>query len=133
MSIAISGQTITVSSRNVIQVTVSYYEVDLEILFSKDPFFNKDMTSGFNNVQPTTREVKTIKSDSSETKTEVAIPAHLKSKNLVVYVQTDLISEKIRYIPTDLRVIVSSDSGYLKVTDPATKKPLSKIYVKTFS
>lgn len=44
-----------------------------------------------------------------------------------------MISEKIRYIPTDLSVVVSSDSGYLKVTDPVTKKPLSKIYVKTFS
>lgn len=86
MSISILNQTITISSRNVAQVTVSYYEVDLEVLFSKDPFFNKDMTSGFNNIQPTTREVKIIGSGTEETKTEVSIPEALKSKNLVVYV-----------------------------------------------
>ena len=123
---------IAVKSRNTEQVTVSYYEIDIEILFSKDPFFNKDFTNSFNDVFPTQREVVKIGSKADEVETVIEIPEGLQTKNLVVYVQTALISEKLQYFPSELNVLVANEAGHVKVFNKE-KKPLAQVYVKTFA
>ena len=133
LRIEIRDQTkINIKSRNVEKVTVSYYEIELEILFSKDPFFNRDMTDSFNDVFPSQKETVEVGSGLEEAEKLIDIPEKLRAKNLLVYVQTSLLSEKIRYFPAEINVVFASEIGYVKVYDKE-RKPLSKVYVKAFS
>jgi len=132
LKVELRADKILVKSRNVPQVTVSYYEIDIEILFSKDPFFNKDMTNSFSDVFPTYREVVKIGSGVDEADNYIDIPEQVKTKNMLVYVQTSLLSEKVQFFPSELSVLVASDAGYVKVFSKE-KRPLPQIYVKCFS
>lgn len=53
-----SAKTISISYLNVTNVKISYYPIDLEILFSKSPFLTTDLvsTDEFSFVQPFMQE-----------------------------------------------------------------------------
>jgi hypothetical protein len=132
LKVELRDNSIIAKSRNVDHVTVSYYEVDIEVLFSKDPFSNKDMTNTFSDVFPSHREVVKIGSGIDEVEKHIPIPEKLINKNMVIYVQTALLSEKVQFCPSALSLIVATEAGYVKVLGP-DRKPLPQVYVKTFS
>ena len=132
LKIKLNEDVITATVRNVNRITVSYYEIDIEILYSRDPFFNKDMTNSFNDVFPTLMKSQEIEISEQERELTFEIPETLKTKNLVIYVQSAMISEKIQYFPSELDVITASEAGYVRVTNKQ-KQPLAQTYVKAFS
>ena len=84
---------ISVESVNIKEITLNYYIIDAEILFSRQPFL-KDNTEQFSYVKPFF-SVNQKMHDSEELEKEsigkyvmkkVGLPAHLANKNLVIEV-----------------------------------------------
>jgi hypothetical protein len=132
LKIKLADGVITASVRNVGRLTLSFYEIDIEVLYSRDPFFNKDMTNSFNDVFPTVMQTHDVAASEAEQELVFAIPEALKAKNLVIYVQSALVSEKVQYFPSELDVVAASEAGYVRVTDQH-KRPLAQTYVKAFA
>lgn len=132
LKVEIKDSSIYAKVRNVSSLSLSFYEIDIEILYSKDPFFNKDMTNSFNDVIPTLLKTEKVELSSDETTAKFDIPESLVNKNLVIYVQTAMLSEKVQYFPSELEVITANDSGFIRVSSK-DKKLLPQIYVKAFS
>jgi hypothetical protein len=132
LKVEVKGSTVQAKIRNIGKLSVSYYEIDIEVLFSKDPFFNKDMTNSFSDVFPTLLTTESTTQSPDESVISIDIPEALKNKNLVIYVQTAVLSEKVQYFPSELEVITASEAGFVRVANK-DKRPLPQIYVKAFS
>lgn len=117
-------------------VTVKYYTIDAEILFSRAPFL-KDNTTEFSYVKPThVCEVQMYPSDASEEDfAQFAIhkeplPSQLINKNLVIEVNGEGKQEFKTFYSTDLKIQINEAFGELKVMHGETA--LSKVYCKVF-
>lgn len=83
-----TGQ-LSVSCQNIYKLTVKYYLIDAEILFSRSPFV-KDQTEQFSYVMP----FKTIVQQTNNNgDTRIDLPADLKGKNLVIEINSDDIQQ----------------------------------------
>jgi hypothetical protein len=123
---------LAVKTRNLDSFVVSYYEIDIEIMFSKDPFLDKDLTNNFSDVFPTLREVHAVTKSKELAESTVAVPESLRAKNMIVYVQSALVSVHVHYLPSLLQLNISSDVGHIRVYSKENK-PLPQIYVKAFA
>ena len=79
-----SGE-LQIESDNVSQITVKYYLIDAEILFSRSPFV-QDQAEQFSYVKPFTKLIK----DTEVGKiTHIPLPDELKGKNVVIEINSD--------------------------------------------
>jgi hypothetical protein len=125
----LDGKVIKVEYNNIRRVTVKYYVIDPEVLFSRSPFLNQN-TEDFAYVMPMkTQEVDLDKKFNSE---KIEIAEELQNRNLVIEVTGEGRQTFITYFSTSLKVAINENFGELKVTDQ-DNKPLSKVYVKTFA
>jgi hypothetical protein len=125
----LDSKAIQLTWQNVEAVTVNYYLMDVELLFSRNPF-----------VQATGGQFATIKPNRSATvrlpgggqsKTTIPLPEDLAKQNVLVEVTAAGKSKALPYYATAMDVSVVENFGQVKVTDPAGK-PLSKVYVKCY-
>eukprot|EP01083_Nonionella_stella_P301896 1038317_1 len=141
-----SDRKLIISSANVGAVTINFYTMNTEILFSNSPFFeaNKGSDSGnksaFAYIAPNVThqiEIKEDEANESE-RTEFAIPSELKNTNLFVQVISSTLNVSKPFYDHELNVLVKESYGQLKVLVPSTKNkkkliPLQKAYVKVYS
>lgn len=52
LSAEINGKIIEISSQNISSLTLNYYLIDLEVLFSRNPFVLKEGSEDFSFVKP---------------------------------------------------------------------------------
>lgn len=119
---------ISVDSVNIDKVTVKYYLIDAEILFSRSPFV-KDQAMQFSYVKP--YQVLEQATEAGKL-TKIALPKDLQGKNVVMEINSDELQVFKTYYSSQLKVHVNEQFGELKVHLRSTMKPLSKIYVKVF-
>ena len=104
-------------------MTVKYYLIDAEILFSRSPFV-KDEAKQFSFVKPF------LKQTHSANLEKILMPADLIGKNVVIEVNSDDLQEFRTFYSSELRVQINEQFGELRVYHK--DKPLSKVYVKVF-
>ncbi|MCO6048097.1 hypothetical protein NG895_29700 [Aeoliella sp. ICT_H6.2] len=124
-----NGQ-VQLTYQNLEQVTVNYYEMDVEFLFSSNPFVESD-ADRFGVIQPN-------RSDSVELPEQgdrhaVDIPQEFTGKNVLVEVLGSGRRIAQAYYANDLKVQLVEQYGRLQVRDDKTNKPLSKVYVKVYA
>lgn len=111
-------------------VDVSYYPVDLEMLFTKQPF-GMDESGVYAGVKPVASQ--TISLEDGASQTEVTLPPAFVSSHVVVTVEAGGIRRTaIRYASKLVAQLVER-YGQVKVLDKANNAPLPKIYVKVFA
>jgi hypothetical protein len=122
---------IKVQSRYVNQFTVNIYQVDLEVMFSQDPFLESGADS-FGFLKPNHSFNVTLSETDDLAGTPIEIPEEYQNKNLLVYAIYKGEVRKVTYFPSSIQTFVIENYGQIKV---ATQdgKPLSKVYVKCFS
>ena len=116
---------------NLEKVTVSFFKLNMEILFSKDPFLNKNIEK-FTYVNPNSRKVVDLAPSSDFASVKIEIPESLSSSSLFVHVLGKSKSETLKIFNTNFLVHPIEDFGLLKVSDKEGKL-LSSIYVKCYS
>ena len=129
MSFQLVGKEIHVDCENVSKLILKYYNIDLEILFSRTPFLMQS-TEDFSYVQPNL--TTTIAVQKGDKLVKIPIPPEFETKNAVIEITADGIKKFHTYFSNSLKVQIIENFGEVKVTDNEGKA-LPKIYVKTFA
>ena len=130
----IESRKATVSFQNVSELTVNYYEMDIELLFSRRPFA-QDELDGFSMIRPNlvqTVKLPTVESGKQGTH-EFELPADLKNKNILVEIVAGEQTKSKPYFANSLAVQLIEAYGQLRVSEKDGNKPISKAYVKVYS
>ncbi len=130
LSLTVEAAEAVIHCLNVQEVAVRYYPVDLEFLFSTNPFVSSD-TGRFRMVQPTKLEI--LKLPAGATSHRFSLPKEFQDRNVVVEVSAAGKSAAQASYANQLEVQVSESYGRLQVRHAADHRPLSKVYVKVFA
>jgi hypothetical protein len=116
--------------RNLHQITVNYYHMDLEFLFSSHPFLNQD-TRRFSIVTPNLSRRLDIPAKAATYSWK--IPRELVGKNILIEVVGAGQRKSLPLFSNSLQVLLASNYGRLTVKNAETGKALSKVYIKVFA
>ena len=132
LSASLEGRKLLIETTNVERFLVKYYPVDLELLFSREPF----LTSGggekdFSYVKPA--EVEEVAVEGRQL-VEHRVSENMDKHNMVIEVVAGARKQLLTFFAsTLLRVTLLESYGDLKVADARTGKPLPRVYVKVFA
>ncbi len=143
------GTNVALKYQKLTTVTVNYYAMDLEFLFSAAPFVSSD-PARFSLIQPSKTETLQLAAD--QTTHRFALPKEYHHANVLVEItgggkkqaQAHFANElevNLSQAQGRLQVLAAEGSGGAPVTDkgsegaPSTKghRPLSKVYVKVYA
>jgi hypothetical protein len=129
LDFTVENKTINLTWQNVGEVTINYYLMDVELLFSRNPFVQQ--TGGqFSMIRP--NATKVVKLAAGEKKMAIPLPDDLVKRNVLVEITAAGKSKSVPYYANAMDVKLVENFGQVKVTNEATGKPLSKVYVKTY-
>ena len=114
---------------------INCYQIDLEVLFSIDPFKTNE-NKNFSFVKPFKTSRLEFKSGKEFKTEDIEIDMNIKKNNTLIQI-TQIIknmsqSQYIEYIPCNFDYFINEEKGIIKIIDLETKLPLSKVYVKIF-
>ncbi len=115
--------------RNIDAVQINYYEMDVELLFSRRPFATtQDAAAPI--VKPNHTKLVDVQGRESLV---VEIPEELQHKNLIVEVQAAGISRRQFVTAGELRVVLVEPYGRLQVAHARGGMPVVGAYVKVYA
>jgi hypothetical protein len=130
LEMRIEGAEVILDHRNLDRATVSLHQMDLEVLFSRNPFAGS-FAGQFGSVRPNrTIEVALDKAGGT---TRVPLPADAARKDLLVTVTAAGITRSEPAYSSGLAVRVVESYGQVLVTRAAGGKPVAKAYVKVYA
>jgi hypothetical protein len=130
MSLNVENQAVVLKYRNLEEVTVSYYPIDLEFLFSSSPFVSRD-AGRFGTIRP--RKSERLMLPAGGDTQIVALPGEFQRANVLVEVDGGGVTKTAAVFANALDVQVSESFGQLTVRRAGDRKPLPKSYVKVFA
>ncbi|MEM6915278.1 MAG: hypothetical protein AAF491_01835, partial [Verrucomicrobiota bacterium] len=130
LELTASGREAQVSFRNLTEATVNYYEMDLELLFSSQPFVSGG-GGQFAYIQPNLTEEKSLPEEGGTFTFE--IPNEFRSKNVLVEVVASGQRETVAVYSNRLKVQLSERYGRLDVNHEESGEAVSKAYVKVYA
>ena len=120
----------TLTYRKIANVQVNYYEMDLEFLFSTNPFVSSSSGS-FSVVRPNKTERLQLAEDKREHKFE--LPREYQSRNVLVEVIGGGKKRSQAVYSNELQTAVSERYGILTVRHARDGRPLPATYVKVYA
>lgn len=130
LEFAIEAGKLTIMSRNISDARVNYYPMDIELLFSRNPFV-QEVLGNFSSIKPNTSDLIQISLD--QTETQFDLPEHYRNTNLMVEIEAAGIKKSHAYYANHLNVHVIENYGQLMVTQKETGHSLSTVYVKVYA
>lgn len=130
LDVDIDAKILRVSHRNVQVVTINYYPMDVELLFSRSPFV-QDQTSRFSFVAP--KKTETVACTPDQPVTKHPLPEELATSNLMIEVVSGGLRASKPYYASSLTVQVIEAFGQLEVAHLEGLKPAPRLYVKCFA
>jgi hypothetical protein len=118
------------TSKNLPEVTINYYLMDPEFLFSSSPFVTED-PGRFSVVKPAKTSVQKLDDDGKTM--EIPLPQEFAKANVLIEVLGAGQRKAQAYHANSLRLTLAENYGRLELRDEATNKPLAKAYVKVYA
>ncbi len=150
----VEAKQLTINHQNLDEVKVSYYLMDVELLFSRNPFVQQ-FRGQFSMIQPNRvdtvglreRQVAangglgggpegtegTKKTEATQGSKKVELPKDLHNKNVLVEITGGGQTKTQAYYSNSLTVQLIENYGQVKVTHSTTNKPIAKAYVKVYA
>lgn len=130
LDLEVEGGTITIHHQNLRECTLRFYKMDIELLFSRQPFM-QDQSSRFSIVQPNLAQRVELAADRSTSVVE--LPAEYRSTNTILeLVGAGLRRSKVNYAH-DLALRVIEQYGQVRVSVRSSQTPLARAYVKVYA
>ena len=129
LSLEIQGTQLAVDAKNIEEVTVNYYLMDLELLFSRNPFVSREDDSPV--IQPNMTQSVDFSVGAGERLLDV--PEELKNRNLLVEVSGGGLSRSQVLTANALNVNVMESFGQLSVLSEEGRGPVEGAYVKVYA
>ncbi|MFT7633421.1 MAG: hypothetical protein ACI87E_004477 [Mariniblastus sp.] len=119
--------------QNVTQVVVNFYEMDIELLFSRSPFA-QDELDGFSMIRPNFTQTVDLKpGENGKGSHDYTLPAEMQNKNVLVEVVSGDQTRSQPYFAHSLDVQLLEKFGQVHVTQESTGKAIGKTYVKVYA
>ncbi len=126
----IENHHIALSWRNLSSVTVNYYLMDPEFLFSSSPFVTQD-PGRFSIIKPSKSEVQKL--PEGRDTLEIPLPADFERANVLVEILGAGQRKAEAFHANSLKLAVAENYGRLELRDSIAGKPVSKAYVKVYA
>jgi len=130
LEIEIEGRKITLQYQNLASCRVNYYIMDIELLFSRNPFV-RGYSGQFSYIRP--NATRTVALSKRRKSLSFEIPAGLRNKNLLVEVEAAGIRKAATCFSNSLAVELVENYGQLRVTHNKRRRPLPQVYVKVYA
>jgi hypothetical protein len=128
--LSVEGRTVTIRFQNLARAQVNYYRMDIELLFSRQPFV-QEQSDRFGFIMPNKSVDVALKAKDGVQTFE--LPEEFRGANVVVEVVAGGRRISKPCFAHELAVQVVEPYGQLRVAHRATRKPLSKAYVKAYA
>lgn len=125
----IDGSLLKISHERVGEIELRYHLMDVEFLFSANPFVRGEVGQS-SLIEPNRVEVVSL--DGASLSTSIPLPADLERSNLFVEVRGAGITRRGTYFSSRLTVQGLERYGQLRVVDREGLGPISKAYVKVY-
>ncbi len=126
----VDAKKVKVNYQNLKQVRVNYYQMDIELLFSRNPFVQGD-SKQFANILPNQTALVVLPAKGSTL--EFPLPPKLVNGNLLIEIVGDGQTKSQAYYSNALGVQLVENYGQVRVTQAKDSAPLPKAYVKVYS
>ena len=130
LELRVDARRITVDYQNLTSCRIHYYPMDIELLFSRNPFVQQQ-SGQFAFVQP--QETQELALPAGQTRVTIDLPRRYFSRNVMIDVTGGGLRRTAAYCANALAVQVIEPYGQLRVTHDATGKPLAGVYVKAYA
>ncbi len=124
------GSKLMLTWQNLKEVTVKHYLMDVELLFSRNPFVQQ---SGGEVAFIKPNQSRVIKLPENKGKIDIGLPADLIKRNLLVEIAAAGKTRTLAYYSSAMDLKMFEGQGQLKVTSRDTSTPLAKVYVKVYA
>ena len=127
----IVGEAVQLRSANIESCDVNYYRMDVELLFSRNPFVRRS-AGQFAYIRPNLTTHLDL-SEAEEGEVTFPIPESLRGMNLLVEVVSGSARHTEVHLSNRLDVQLVENYAQVRIVDRAGHAPLSKVYVKVFA
>lgn len=124
-----AGQ-IRLDTRNLERCTLNFYPMDIELLFSRNPFLQEGAAQ-FAFIRPVRSQ--TVELKAGKDPLTLDLPAEFRTKNVMVEALGAGLRKTQGYYANTLKVQVVETYGQLVVAHAETQKPVSGAYVKVYA
>ena len=126
----VESKKVGIDYQNLKSVSVNYYEMDIELLFSRNPFVQQ-FSGEFSYIRPNL--TATVKLPEGKKSLQFDLPAQFHSSNVLIEITGAGQTKTQTYYSHSLNIQVVENYGQVRVTHRETRKPLSKTYVKVYA
>jgi hypothetical protein len=126
----VEAKKIKLDYQNLTTVKVNFYEMDVELLFSRNPFVQQ-FQGQFSSIKANHSIDVALPKDKRTL--EIALPEVMQGRNVIVEVTGSGQTKTQAYYAHTLVVQTIENYGQVKVTQQTTGKPVSKAYVKVYA
>jgi len=143
--VSVEAKQVKVDYQNLKTVRVNFYEMDVELLFSRNPFVQQ-FRGQFSSIRPNHSIEVPLQAQEAVAAIEgeanaqlkpgsklIPLPPALLNKNVLVEVVGAGLTKSHAYYSHALSVQVIENYGQIKVTHQTTGKPVTKAYVKVYA
>jgi hypothetical protein len=125
----VEAKQVKLDYQNVKTIRVNYYEMDVELLFSRNPF--QQVSGQFNSIRPNLSQEIEVPADKKTIALD--LPPELANRNVLVEIVAGGLTKTQAYYAHSLSLQVIENYGQVKVTQQASGKPVPKAYVKVYA
>ena len=125
----VEAKQVKLDYQNVKTIRVNYYEMDVELLFSRNPF--QQVSGQFNSIKPNLSQEIEVPADKKSV--ALNLPPELANRNVLVEIVAGGVTKTQAYYAHSLTLQVIENYGQVKVTQQASGKPVPKAYVKVYA
>jgi hypothetical protein len=128
--ITVESKQVTIDYQNLKSITLNYYLMDIELLFSRNPFVKQD-ASRFAHIRP--NQSVDVALPAGKDRHKVELPRRFHNRNVLVEVRGQGLVRSQAYYSNSLAVQVVEPYGQVRVTDATSRKPAARVYVKVYA
>ncbi|MDA1139938.1 MAG: hypothetical protein O3B01_15290 [Planctomycetota bacterium] len=126
----VEARKVNLNYQNVKDCLVNFYRMDVELLFSKNPFVQQH-AGHFAYIRP--NATQTFKLPEGKTMLSFDLPKEFHNQNVMVEVQAGGIRKSLPYFSNSIALQIIENYGHLKIAHQETGKPLKGVYVKVYA
>lgn len=127
----VEAKQINLNYQNLKTVRINFYEMDVELLFSRNPFVQQ-FSGQFSSIKPN-RSVDVNLEVPGKNTVAIPLPEALHNRNVLVEIVAGGQTKSQAYYSNSLAVQIIDNYGHAKVTHQANGKPVPKAYVKVYA
>jgi hypothetical protein len=126
----VENRKITLDYQNLSEVRVNYYKMDIELMFSQNPFLGR-FGGQFTSIRPNQTDI--LKLDPAKASVTLDLPGAFTNSNVMIEITAAGVTRSQAYYPNALSLQFIENYGQLKVAGEKTGTALSKVYVKVYA